>query len=394
MQDSSTAATGAESRRLRVVFDAHALTPRRSGIGEYSWHLLRALADGFGDRIDLHLYVPSGIHPARNEADILRLTEDVGEGDFYSPRHQWRLPALLRRGAYDLLHTPDFLVPLFSPIPAVCTIHDLIPLVHPEFIRRSLKVRLLPVFRAWARRAARASAAVITDSTHSRNDIVRMLGADARRVSVVPLAPTLDVAAGGLPPELAAALRVGRYFLYVGRHDPYKGLALLLRAFSEARRIARIDDVQLAVAGKRDPRYDYSGLVEELGIGEHVRFLDYVSPESLSALYSGALAYIHPSLYEGFGLPPLDAMRHGTPVICSDRSSLPEVVGDAAICIDPEQTETFARTLRDVAENATLRSTLTQKGFVHARRFSWNLTAESTVDIYVRVVRSSERHPQ
>lgn len=390
MEDISTAAAEAAPRRIRVVFDAHALSPRRSGIGEYSWHLLRALTNGFEDRIDLHLYVPSGIHPARSVEDILRLTRDVAEGDFFSLRHQWRLPTLLRRGKYDLVHTPDFLVPLFSPVPTICTIHDLIPLVHPEFIRRSLKVRLLPVFRAWARRAARASAAVITDSAHSRNDILRLLGADAQRVHVVPLAPTLDARAGELPSEIASRICPGRYFLFVGRHDPYKGLALLLRAFAAAKRIVSIPDVQLAVAGKRDPRYDYSGLVDELGISAQVVFLDYVPSASLSSLYAGALAYVHPSLYEGFGLPPLDAMLHGTPVISSNRGSLPEVVGDAAIFIDPEQTETFARTLADVAENATLRSTLKQKGLFHARRFSWHLTAESTVDIYMHVIHASQ----
>ena len=116
------------------------------------------------------------------------------DGAFFKAGHQWRLPALLRRGSYDLLHTPDFLVPLYSPVPTVCTIHDIIPIVHPEFIPRSLKVRLLPLFRAWARHAAKRSSAVITDSAHSRSDIVRMLGAKENGITVVPLAPTLETA--------------------------------------------------------------------------------------------------------------------------------------------------------------------------------------------------------
>jgi glycosyltransferase involved in cell wall biosynthesis len=329
----------------------------------------------------------------------------VSEGSFFRPAHQWRLPALLRRGSYDLLHSPDFLVPLWSPVPVVCTIHDIIPLVHPEFIPRSMKVRMLPLFRAWARHAARRSAAVITDSAHSRGDIVRLLGADPGRIAVVPLAPTLEPTRAPLPPALAALLRPGRYFLYVGRHDPYKGLAHLLRAFAAARAAASgngsgrgnaaeredagqrggegMRGVRLAVAGRSDPRYGYGALVEELGLGDAVVFLDYVAAGALSPLYANALAYVHPSLYEGFGLPPLDAMRHGTAVICSDRSSLPEVVGDAAMLVDPENVKAFADALGEITENATLRRELIRNGLIHVQRFSWNLTAKNTVDVYM-----------
>lgn len=375
----------ADSRRVRVVFDAHALSPHRSGIGEYSWHLLRALLCDFSGAVDLHLYVPSGIHPATSEDDILRLTADVRDGDFFRPAHQWRLPMLLRRGGYDLVHTPDFLVPLLSPVPVVCTIHDIIPIVHPEFIPRSLKVRLLLLFRAWARRAARRSAAVITDSAHSRGDIARLLGADPARIDVIPLAPTLEPTGAALSAAHAALLQPEKYFLYVGRQDPYKGLAHLLRAFAEARRGGGLDGLRLAVAGKSDARYGYHELAASLGLTESVVFLDYVETADLSALYANALAYVHPSLYEGFGLPPLDAMRHGTPVICSDRSSLPEVVGDAALLVDPENVEAFSDALRNIAENATLRSDLIQKGVLHGQRFSWNFSAKRTVDVYMRI---------
>ena len=376
-------------RRLRVVFDAHALTPQRSGIGEYSWHLLRTLVRDFSDIVDLYLYVPSGIHSARDEDDIVRLTADVREGDFFRPVHQWRLPALLRRGSYDLLHTPDFLAPLFCPVPLVCTIHDLIPLVHPEFIPRSMKVRLLPVFRAWARRAARRSAAVITDSAHSRTDILRFLGVKEGKVSVVPLAPTLDVTGAPLPEAQAAVLREGRYLLYVGRHDPYKGLAHLLRAFAAARSEGGLEGVQLAVAGKQDERYGYADLAASLGIADDVVFLGYVGNPDLSALHAHALAYVHPSLYEGFGLPPLDAMRHGVPVCCSDRASLPEVAGDAALLFDPEDGKAFSHALREIAENSTLRSVLIRNGNEHVRRFSWQLSAGQTVDVYMNSARQT-----
>ena len=185
----------------------------------------------------------------------------------------------------------------------------------------------------------------------------------------------------------AAVLRAGRYLLYVGRHDPYKGLSHLFHAFAAARRAGGLDGVQLAVAGKRDPRYGHEDLAVSLGIASDVVFLDYVGVRELSALYANARAYVHPSLYEGFGLPPLDAMRHGVPVACSDRSSLPEVTGDAALLFDPEDGKAFSRALREITENATLRSVLIQKGSEQVTRFGWNHTARRTVDVYMGCVK-------
>jgi glycosyltransferase involved in cell wall biosynthesis len=372
-------------RRVRVVFDAHALSPHRSGIGEYSWHLIHAMLETCHAQVDLHLYVPSGIHPVHDDRDVTRLTAAVRDGDFFRASHQWRLPRLLRHGGYDLLHTPDFLVPLICPVPIVSTVHDIIPIVHPEFIPRSMKVRLLPLFRAWARRAVSGSAAVLTVSEHSKGDLVRRLGADPARIVVIPAAPTLEPAGGPLPARLAASLPAGKYFLYVGRADPYKGLAHLLRAFARARRDHGLADLRLAVAGKLDARYEYRSLAAELGIDAQVVFLDYVDGTTLSALHAHALAYVHPSLYEGFGVPPLDAMRHGTPVVCSDRSALPEVAGDAALFVDPEHVGIFSDALREIAENATLRRDLVRKGFLNVRRYSWNQTAKDTVSVYMRI---------
>jgi len=413
----------ADDRRIRVVFDAHVITPHRSGIGEFNWHLLRALLREFADRVDLHLYVPSGIVTVESEMDIARHTRDVRDGDIYRLHHQWRLPRLLRRGRYDLFHSPDFMFPFLCPIPVVSTIYDLIPLVHPEYLARSLKVRLLPVYRFLMRTAVRKSARVITISECSRSDIVRMLDADPANVDIVYAAHTLepedtgmedasagdaaasgrasredagarsqaastDAAAAGAENLPEAQLRPGRYLLYVGRHDPYKGLGLLLRAMAQAVREGLPDDIQLAVAGKRDMRYPFAETARDLGLQNRVLFLDYVSREELSHLYAHAMALVFPSLYEGFGLPLLDAMAHGTPVVSSDRASLPEVGGDAVHYVDPEQEDAFARTLKTVAENPSLRRQLSKKGEMQMRRFSWNETAGKTVGVYERAINS------
>ncbi|PLX23269.1 MAG: hypothetical protein C0600_15260 [Ignavibacteria bacterium] len=377
----------ADTTRIRVVFDGHVLTPHRSGIGEYARQLLPAMLRCCADQVALHLYTPSGIVPVRTEDEIETLARDVREGDFFRLHHQWRLPRLLRQGHYDVYHSPDFLIPFRSSIPVVSTIHDLIPLAHPEFLRKSMKVRLLPLYRLAVQTAVRRSARVLTVSAYSKADIVRRLSAPAEKVDVV------HVAAGLTPPADApvalphAALEDGRFLLYVSRHDPYKGLGLLLRAFARLLAEGSEPNLRLAVAGKRDARYPYDALVQELALHDRVLFLDYVSRDQLSALYARALGLVFPSLYEGFGLPLLDAMEHGTPVLSSNRASLPEVGGEAAQYFDPENHEEFVRALKTFVESGSLRQTLIEKGNGRVRQFSWDQTAQATVESYRRAVR-------
>ena len=379
-------------RPLRVVFDAHAITPRRSGIGEYSANLLTALCDEADPGLELSIYADGGIHRLHDAADIARLTVGIPDGALYVPSHQWELPRLLRRGGWDLLHMPDFSVPLFLPVPFVCTIYDLIPLARPEFIARSLKVRLLPLYRAIVRRSARRAARVITISEHSRGDIVRMLGIEEGKIDVTPLAATVDVLNDELSPKLSDRLEKGRYLLYVGRHDPYKGLGFLLEAFAAASRDPSLNGISLALAGALDTRYGYRENVESLGLGDRVVFLNYVDSMQLSSLYANALAFVFPSLYEGFGLPPLDAMRHRIPVICSNRTSLPEVTGDAALLVNPEETGEFASALLRIAGNASLRAQLIESGIRQQACFSWKNTALLTIESYKRA--AANRHMQ
>jgi glycosyltransferase involved in cell wall biosynthesis len=373
----------ADSPRIRVVFDAHVLTPHRSGIGEYSWHLLRAMQQYCSEDVELFLYVPSGIAPAQTEEDLQRLTRDVSDGDFYRVHHQWRLPRLLRKGEYDLFHSPDFMYPFLCPLPVVSTIYDLIPLVHPEYLQKALKVRVLPLFRFLVRSTAHKSARVITISECSKSDILRILGPHPDSVDIVLAANTL-VPSGSAMPEFG--LQTGKYLLYVGRHDPYKGLGLLLDAFARAIALGLPEGIQLVVAGQKDARYPYDGTVRERGLQDRVLFLDYVSREHLSALYAHALGLVFPSLYEGFGLPLLDAMAHGIPVLSSDRASLPEVGGDAVLYVDPEQTESFASTLKTFVENGSLRDTLIKKGEQRLQLFSWKRAAETTVETYRKAI--------
>ncbi len=374
-------------RPLRVVFDAHAITPRRSGIGEYSARLLAAMLTEAGAEVEVHAYANGAIRPLRTLEEL----PAIADGSLYALKHQRELPRLLRAGAYDLLHMPEFIIPPRVPIPVVVTLYDVIPLAKPEYIAKSLKVRLLPLYRWMMRRATRVARRVLTISEHSKSDIVRMLGADPARIDVTPLAPTVEVDGAALPAALTDRFAGCRYVLYVGRHDPYKGLGLLFDAFARVKDAEGARDVCIVVAGARDERYGYAEQLERLDLRHRVHFLDYVASGQLSALYANAAAFVFPSLYEGFGLPPLDAMRHGVPVLCSDRSSLPEVVGDGALTVNPEDPGEFASALHRVLTDATLRETLVARGLQRQRQFSWSHTAARTVECYRRALAHASR---
>lgn len=367
----------------RILFDVHAITPTRSGIGEYSLHLLRALCD---QPVEMILFSNGRCIPMRSASDIEEATRDIADASMYSPLHLWELSMHLRSGGYDLLHMPDYITPPHIPLPLVCTIYDLIPLMRPEYIRRSLKVRLLPLYRMLVRRALRRSVRIITISEHSRNDIRRMFPKYASRIDVTPLAATIEAKRTPLTDELRGRIGARPYLLYVGRHDPYKGLGLLLEAFARAREDAGFGDTRLLIVGKQDARYPYLDTVEALGVHDDVVFLGYVDSASMPSLYSNALAFVFPSLYEGFGLPPLDAMGLGVPVICSDRASLPEVVGDAAVRIDPENTDEFSAALLRIVTDTALRNRLSEQGIERHARFSWNVTASLTVKTYMHAL--------
>jgi glycosyltransferase involved in cell wall biosynthesis len=371
-------------RRLRVLFDAHAIGPHRSGIGQYALHLCRALLAHCADRVALHLDAGGGVTSVASDADIAAAVSRVRDGDLYAPRRQWEAP--LRARGFDVFHAPDFALPLLvRGVATVATVHDVVPLALPSLLARSTKTRFLAAYRLYVRRTVRRADAVLTDSAFSRDEIVRLAGGRSDRIAVVPLAPMLARADAPLPADAAAFLRGRPYLLVFGRPDPYKGLPLLFRALARAN-AGRDERLALVSAGTLDPRYDPRRDVAALGLGGDVHCTGYVDDASLSALLAGATALVHPSLYEGFGLPPLEAMAHGVPVVSSGRASLPEVTGDAALVADPEDPEAFAAALVRIATDATLRANLSAYGRERAGRFSWRRTATETLAAYERAV--------
>ena len=300
-----------------------------------------------------------------------------------------------RQRGVDVAHVPYFAPPLRPTVPTVVTIHDLIPLLLPAY-RGSALVRLYTWLVA---RAAHRAALILTDSHASRRDIICRLRVSPERVRTIYLAADRDyqfVPQGherqairqeyGLPPS---------YFLYLGGFDQRKNVTTLLHAFA---RIIGGHGLQatgsrpwLVVAGRlpeRDTPFtpDPRRVAEELGITRQAIFTGWVSREDKPALYSGARAFLFPSRYEGFGLPPLEAMACGTPVICSDAGSLPEVVGTSGMLVPPDDVAGLAEAMSVLWEDEALRQALSERAQGQAERFSWARTAQQTLAAYREVI--------
>lgn len=292
------------------------------------------------------------------------------------------------RGA-TLLHVPYFAGPLRSPLPLVVTVHDVIPFLFPAY-RASLAMRL---YLRLVSRVARRAHAVITDSEHSKRDIVRVLGISPDRIVAIPLAadrrfrPAAD-------PGLLAELRQrfglpGPVIFNVGGLDARKNLPALIEAFALA--VPELDsDTRLVIAGRphaENPRLypPLEPIVRRFGLERHVVLTGAVSEEDKLGLYQLADLYVYPSLYEGFGLSPLEAMACGTPVVAANRSSLPEVVGEGGLLVEPVPRE-LAAAISRVLLDERLRQELARRALDRAARFSWERTARETLAVYYQVL--------
>ena len=354
-----------------------------TGVGRYTFSLLRELARLDGDneytvflrRKRLARYAPPGPNFRLVEADVA----------WFGVREQLQLPRLIDRERLDLVHYPHLTVPLISATPFVVTIHDL------NYLDRSavfppgggLRQTLLEAgYRLELAKAKRARK-LIAVSEHTRDTIVRRLGVDPTRVEV-----TYEAAdpPGGVEPDRSILERHGLggvpFFLYVGAAYPYKNLVALIEA------LARLgSDHRLVLAGDQER---FGAALREraaaLGLGERVVFPGPVTEGELAALFDAALAYAFVSLGEGFGLPGLEAMRAGVPVVAADAASLPEIYRDAARYCDPLDIDSIAAALAEVAADEPLRARLVALGHERAAEFSWARTAEQTRTVYAEAL--------
>lgn len=286
---------------------------------------------------------------------------------------QFRLPKLYRSLDSNLLFSPVPEAPLYSRCRSVVVVHDLIPLRFPN--RRS---PLFPYFRYYIPQVVAQAEHAIANSEATARDVVDWLGIPARKVTAIPLA--VDVSRFR-PLDLPTL----NYFLYIGRHDSHKNLQRALRAFA---RVRHRHGVEFWLAGPQDGRFtpQLQQLASELEIAEAVKFLSYVPHNELLQLLNQALGFVFPSLWEGFGLPVLEAMACGTPVITSDRSSLPEVAGDAALLVDPCNVGELAAAMESLAVSPSTRSQLKAAGLARVSQFSWARTGQLTAEVLQRFI--------
>ncbi|MEW5861571.1 MAG: glycosyltransferase family 1 protein [Cyanobacteriota bacterium] len=289
---------------------------------------------------------------------------------------QLQLPGIYKEQQSNFLFSPIPEAPLSSNCRYIVTVHDLIPLRFPKRFSP-----LTPYFRYYIPQVLDQAQHIICDSIATAKDISHFFQIRADKITPILLAHNAeDFRPLNLPKGTAT---LSPYFLYIGRHDPYKNLHRVINAFA-ALDICR--ECELWIAGPKDRRYTpkLQTQVEELGLTHQVKFLDYVPYDQLPTLINQAIALVFPTLWEGFGLPVLEAMACGTPVITSNLSSLPEVAGDAALLVNPYNTQEITEAMQAVATDSSLRSGLSTLGINRASQFSWAKTGKATVEVIQR----------
>jgi glycosyltransferase involved in cell wall biosynthesis len=373
--------TGYDERAVRIAIDARKL--HDFGIGTYIRNLVRQLT-----RIDQETeYVLLCQERDRQIAGELELGRNfravIDRSASYSIREQISVPIVLGRQNPDLFHAPHYVLPPLVRCRSVVTIHDCIHLMFPQYLPNRLA---LAYARSSIWMAARTSSRILTVSEASKRDILRFFNVPPEKITVIYNG--IDQRFHVKPPdEEMARVRQryqleGDFVLYVGNVKPHKNLGRLLDAFHQVRQ-GGLDHLKLVVIGDEISKYtELRRLVHRLNLHKHIRFLGFMPDETLAVLYRLAAVFVFPSLYEGFGLPPLEAMASGTPVVTSNVSSLPEVVGDAAVLVDPNDAESIADGMRRVLTDPTLAATLTERGLARAAEFSWERSVRQINAIY------------
>src|SRR5688572_30255095 len=366
---------------MKIAIDARKW--RDYGIGTYVRNLVRHLA---------HLDRSSTYFLFCNQADesMLRdLAENfvpvIDDSSGYGMREHLSIPHKLRSLGVDLFHAPHYVLPLLCRRRSVVTIHDCIHLLFPEYLPNRLAYRYAKLMMG---SAVQRSSLVFTVSEASRRDILQFYPeADPERLQVVPNAIDETLLADPGEEEMERVKERyqirGRVVLYAGNIKPHKNLDRLIQAFGLLKQRPGHEDLKLLIIGDEIGKYpSLRRRVEAAGVRQDVRFFGFVPDQTLAALYRLASVFAFPSLYEGFGLPPLEAMACGTPVVTSNVSSIPEVVGDAAVQVNPEKVFEIARALKNVLLDDALRATLIERGYRQAARFSWDDTAREVLDTY------------
>jgi len=372
---------------MTIYFDISAAVHRRAGLGRYAESLARALLPLLGDELVFFYNREAGIEPLSGLERVPARTVNLG----YKP---WRMLVWLGQTAHlgfnrlvpgaELFPATEHLLLPLRGAPTVLTVHDLIFRRYPAHHKRLNRWYLNATMPLFCRRAGH----IIAVSEQSKRDVIEAYGMSPEKITVIYEAA--DLRFGPQPPAAvtAARQRFGlpeRYLLFVGTIEPRKNLGRILTAF-ERLHAAGLTDA-LVIVGKRGWLYDdFFARLEGSPAKQAVIFPGFVPDADLPAVYAGSQALAFPSEFEGFGLPVLEAMACGAPVVCSKVSSLPEVAGDAALLIDPLDVDALTDTLHRVLSDPALAADLRARGLAQAARFSWARAAEETLAVYRRLM--------
>jgi len=366
---------------MRVGIDARLVYYSRAGIGQY----ILGLVEGLSKIDEENEYV---LLQSRKDEAILADRANFFKKSIWTPSHhrleQFALPFEIAPLRLDILHSPDFIPPFRRDYKSLITVHDLAFILYPHFLTHE-SAR----YYGQIDRAVRDADHIIADSQSTRRDIISFLGVAESKITVIYAAASSKYR----PIQDEHSLKQIRdkygldrpFMLFVSTIEPRKNLPALLRAYRQLLDHYKLE-VRLVVAGQRGW---FSGevfaLTQTLKLNEDVLFLGHVPTNDLLLLYNAARVLVHPSFYEGFGLPPLEAMSCGTPTVVANVSSLPEVVGDASLLVAPEDVQGWTVAMWRVLTDESLRSELADKGLKRAQLFSWEKAAQETLKLYERL---------
>lgn len=372
---------------MRIGIDARMYSTEFTGIGRYVYELVKALT-ALDDKNEYVLFMNEPEYSKFEESR--RVKKVLVKARHYSVREQLGYLWTLRRAKLDLMHFTHFNAPILYRKPSVVTIHDLTLSFFPGKKMNSAFYRM--AYNTVLKAAVRNARKVIAVSENTKADLVEIAGTAPSKVEVVYEGVGEEFGPRGdqeLQEDVHRKYSITRDFLlYTGVWRGHKNLVNLIRAFALLREGEEGHDLQLVITGEEDPYYpEVKRTVKELGLEHHVIYTGMVPEKELVALYQTATAYVFPSLYEGFGLPPLEAMRCGTPVVASKVSCIPEICGEAsAIYFDPYDPEDISNSIRKVLLDESLQKDLRECGLKHSLKFSWEKMAQKTLEIYTDIL--------
>lgn len=372
---------------MNIALDGMPLGSQLTGVGHYTFELARSLALAApADQFTLVSPLTTSPFEVVNEPRPANLSLKKLERSLVN-RRWWSvgLPLFLRRNRFDLFHGTNYEIPLWSKTPTVVTIHDLSLFLHPEahephLVRRA-KWRL-PLM-------ARSASKIVTPTEAVKSEVCERLNIDPEKVAVTHEAPRAVFTRREPAETVTTRKRLGiadDFILSVGTLEPRKNLQRLVDAFEIVSKSTPLTP-QLVIAGGRGWLMDdFAGSLKSRGLNEKIRFTGYLNDDELCALYSACKLFVYPSLYEGFGLPPLEAISCGAPVITSNIPSIKEAVGNAARLIDPKDTRDLAKAIIELLQNEEAQQQLAKAGRERVKNFTWERTALRTLEVYRKLL--------